>query len=93
MADEIIELSKTIERKRKTYKHDSLRDETSVTSAESVAEKARLKHESLVMELERAISATRGESYPPQKGRFGIAKKTGTQVRFNIAVAKPCLTI
>lgn len=85
MADEIIELSKVIERKRKGYKHDALRDETSVTAAETIAEKARIKQESLGTELERAISATRGESLPPQKGRFVMARKTGAQVRLNLA--------
>jgi hypothetical protein len=84
MAEELTELSKTIDRKRKAFKHDSLRDETNVTVAEGVAEKARSKRESLQMDLERAISASRGESFPAQKGRFGISRKSGSQVRFNV---------
>jgi hypothetical protein len=84
MVDEITELSKTGDRKRKSLKHEALRDETNVTSAEVVAEKARLKHEGLVQDLERAISASRGESFPSTKGRFGMAKKSGAQVRFNV---------
>jgi Rho GTPase-activating protein RGD1 len=85
MADELTELTKVIEKKRKTLKHDALRDETNVTNAESIAEKARSRHESLGTDLERAISATRGESYPQQKGRFGMARRSGTQVRFNVS--------
>ena len=87
MVDEITELGKVIDKKRKTLKHDALRDETDVTAAESVAEKARIKHESLGVDLERAISASRGESYPVQKGRFGMARKSGAQVRFNVALS------
>jgi hypothetical protein len=84
MSDELTELSKSSDRKRKTLKHDALRDETNVTTAEGIADKARSKHDSLSSDLERAISASRGESYPPTKGRFGMAKKSGAQVRFNV---------
>src|ERR1700754_1426376 len=70
MSDEITDLSKTSDRKRKGLKHDALRDETNVTTAEGIADKARSKHDSLSSDLERAISASRGESYPPTKGRF-----------------------
>ena len=85
MADEITELSKVIDKRRKALKHDALRDETNVTQAEQIAEKARLKHESLGADLEKAISASRGESFPPSKGRFGMARKSGAQVRFNVS--------
>ena len=84
MAEEMIELSKTIDRKRKILKHDSLRDETNVTVAEGIAEKARSKWDYLQTDLERAVSASRGESYPPQKGRFVMSRRSGAQVRFNV---------
>jgi hypothetical protein len=84
MADEMTELSKISDKKRKSLKHDSLRDEQTVTSAEAVAEKARAKRESISTDLERAVSASRGESFPAQKGRFGMSKKSGAQVRFNV---------
>ena len=84
MADEITELSKVIEKKRKALKHDAFRDEVNVSQAETVADKARAKFESLETDLERAISATRGESYAPQKGRFGMARRSGAQVCYNI---------
>jgi len=84
MVDELTELAKTVDKKRKNLKHEALRDETNVTNAEAVAEKARSKYESLGSELERAISASRGESLPPQKGRFGMARRSGAQVRFNV---------
>jgi hypothetical protein len=84
MSDEMTELSKASDKKRKALKHDSLRDETAVTAAEGVAEKARAKRESLSTDLERAISASRGESFPVHKGRFGMSKKSGAQVRFNV---------
>jgi hypothetical protein len=83
MVEEIAELGKSIDRKRKTLKHEALRDETSVNVAETAAEKARSKHESLGTELERAMSALRGESYPTTKGRFGT-RRSGAQVRFNV---------
>jgi hypothetical protein len=83
MVEEIIKLGNIIDRKRKALKHEALRDEANVTAAEGIAEKARVKHESLGTDLERAISAIRGESLPPQKGRFGMARKSGAQVRFN----------
>jgi len=83
IVDEIAELGKVIDRKRKVLKHEALRDETSVNVAETAAEKAWSKHESLGAELERAISALRGESYPTQKGRFGT-RRSGAQVRFNV---------
>jgi Rho GTPase-activating protein RGD1 len=83
MVEEISELGKSIDRKRKTLKHEALRDETSVNVAETAAEKARSKHESLGAELERAMSALRGESYPTTKGRFGT-RRSGAQVRFNV---------
>jgi hypothetical protein len=79
MADEISELAKVIEKKRKILKHEALRDENNVTTAEGIAEKSQSKHDSLKLELERAISATRGEAYPAQKGRFGMAR-SGAQV-------------
>lgn len=85
MADEITELAKVIDKRRKALKHDAVRDETNVTQAEQIAEKARLKHESLGADLEKAISASRGESFPPSKGRFGMARKSGAQVRFNVS--------
>jgi hypothetical protein len=85
MVDEVTELAKVIDKKRKALKHEALRDETNVTSAEGVAEKARIKHESLGADLERAISASRGETYPTQKGRFGMSRKSGAQVRFNVS--------
>ena len=85
MVDEVTELAKVIDKKRKTLKHEALRDETNVTSAESVAEKARIKYESLGADFERAISASRGETYPTQKGRFGMSRKSGAQVRFNVS--------
>jgi hypothetical protein len=88
MAEEITELSKVSDRKRKTLKHEALRDETNVTTAEGVAEKARSKHESISIDLERAISAAKGESFPTSKGRFGMAKKSGAQVRFNVSLVK-----
>lgn len=88
MVEEITELSKVTDRKRKTLKHEALRDETNVTTAEGVAEKARSKHESLTIDLERAISAAKGESFPTSKGRFGMAKKSGAQVRFNVSLVK-----
>jgi hypothetical protein len=91
MVDEITELSKTSDRKRKGLKHEALRDETNVTSAEGVAEKARIKHEGLVQDLERAISASRGESFPSTKGRFGMTKKSGAQVRFNVLSSRTLL--
>ena len=84
MADEVAELSKVADKKRKSLKHDALRDENTVTTAEGIAEKARAKRESLSTDLERAISASRGESFPVSKGRFGMAKKSGAQVRFNV---------
>jgi hypothetical protein len=84
MSDEMTELSKASDKKRKALKHDALRDETAVTAAEGVAEKARAKRESLSTDLERAISASRGESFPVHKGRFGMSKKSGAQVRFNV---------
>jgi len=84
MSEEILDLSKSVDKKRKSLKHDSLRDETNVTTAEQVAEKARAKHESVTLELERAISASRGETFPVHKGRFGMTKKSGAQVRFNV---------
>ena len=84
MADEITDLARVIDKKRKTNKHESLRDETNVTAAVGVAEKARIKYESLGADLERAISASRGETYPIQKGRFGMSRKSGAQVRFNV---------
>ena len=83
IVDEIAELGKVIDRKRKVLKHEALRDETCVNVAETAAEKAWSKHESLGAELERAISALRGESYPVQKGRFGT-RRSGAQVRFNV---------
>jgi len=86
VVDEITELSKVIDRKRKLLKHEALRDEANVSVAEGIAEKARVRHEALGVDLERAISALRGESYPTQKGRFGMAKKSGTQVRFDVVV-------
>ena len=86
MVDELTELSKVVDKKRKTFKHEALRDETNVTAAEAIAEKARAKYESLGGELERAVSASRGESLPPQKGRFGMARRSGAQVRFNVFV-------
>jgi len=85
MSDEITELSKVIDRKRKTLKHESLREETNVTTAEQIADKAKSKHDSLAAELERAISASRGETLPPTRGRFGVGRKSGTQVRFNVS--------
>jgi len=85
MVDEITELGKTIDRKRKILKHEALRDETTVTAAEGIAEKARNKHDSLGADLERTISALRGETLPPQKGRFGMPRKSGAQVRFNVS--------
>jgi hypothetical protein len=84
MVDELAELSKVVDRKRKTIKHEATRDETSVTAAEAVADKVRAKHDSLAADLERAISVLRGESLPPTKGRFGMSRKSGTQVRFNV---------
>jgi hypothetical protein len=92
MSEEINELSKVIDRKRKTLKHESLRDETNVTTAEQIADKAKAKHDSLASELERAISASRGETLPPSKGRFGVGRKSGTQVRFNVIGECPWLT-
>jgi len=83
MVDEIVELGKQIDRKRKILKHEALRDETTVNVAETAAEKAWAKHESLGAELERAVSALKGESYPAQKGRFGT-RRSGAQVRFNV---------
>lgn len=91
MVDEITELSKVIDRKRKLLKHEALRDELNVTAAEAIAEKARVRHEALGVDLERAISALRGESYPIQKGRFGMAKKSATQVRFDVVISMICL--
>jgi len=93
MVDEISELAKVIDKKRKALKHDALRDETNVTQAESIAEKARLKHESLGADLDKAVSASRGESYPVSKGRFGIARKSGAQVRFNVGVLRILLIL
>lgn len=84
MADEITELGKAVDRKRKVFKHEALRDETNVTAAEGIAEKARNRHDSLGADLERALSALRGETLPPQKGRFGMARKSGIQVRFDV---------
>jgi hypothetical protein len=86
MVEEVTELSKVIDRQRKILKHEALRDEANVTVAEGVAEKARVRHEALGVDLERATSALRGESYPTQKGRFGMVKKSGTQVRFEVVV-------
>ena len=93
MVDEITELAKVIDKKRKGLKHEALRDETSVTVAEGVAEKARTKYETLGADLERAISASRGEAYPAQKGRFGMSRKSGAQVRFNVSSLKVLLTL
>ena len=84
MVDEVAELGKAVDRKRKILKHEALRDETNVTAAEAVAEKARNRHDSLGADLERAMSVLRGETLPPQKGRFGMARKSGPQVRFNV---------
>lgn len=84
MCEELTELSKVVDRKRKSLKHDALRDETNVTTAEQIADKVRAKHDSLAEDLERAISASRGETLPPSKGRFGMGRKSGTQVRFNV---------
>ena len=84
MVDEITELGKAVDRRRKIHKHEALRDETNVTAAEGIAEKARNRRDSLGADLERAMSALRGETLPPQKGRFGMARKSGTQVRFNV---------
>ena len=84
MVDEITELGKAVDRKRKIFKHEALRDEMNVTAAEGIAEKARNKRDSLRADLERTLSALRGETLPPQKGRFGIPRKSGTQVRFNV---------
>lgn len=91
MADEITELGKVIDRKRKAYKHEALRDEGNVIAAEQVADKARVKHDSLGADLERAISALRGESLPAQKGRFGMARKSGAQVRFDVVYYSKCV--
>jgi len=84
MVDEVAELGKAVDRKRKILKHEALRDETNVTAAEAIAEKARNRHDSLGADLERAMSALRGEPLPPQKGRFGMTRKSGAQVRFNV---------
>jgi hypothetical protein len=92
MSDEILELSKLSDKKRKSLKHDSLRDETTVTAAENVAEKARAKRESISTDLERAVSASRGESFPVHKGMFGT-KKSGAQVRFNVGHVEVLLTV
>ena len=91
MVDEIIELGKLIDRKRKSLKHEALRDETNVTAAETIAEKARSKYDALGADLERANSALRGEAYPSQKARFGMSRKSGSQVCFQLLYCKETL--
>ena len=84
MVEELNDLHKIVDRKRKQIKHEALRDETNVASAESIADKARSKHDSLAADLERAISASRGDTVHLSKGRFGMSRKSGSQVRFNV---------
>lgn len=65
MADDLHELSTNIERGRKQWKQTGLAAEKKVTDAESQAEKAKAKYESLAEQLDRVRTGDKG-------GKFGL---------------------
>jgi len=79
MAKEINDLAMAVNHRRKGLKHVVLKDEATVAQAEAVAQKARAKYESLLQDLSKAINASR-EGLQPKARRFGVVKKSVTQV-------------
>jgi hypothetical protein len=66
MHDELSELSKAIEKSRKSVKETSLRQEKSLSEAEQASEKAKSKYDSLCEEFERMRTGD------PTKTKFGF---------------------
>lgn len=73
MADDLHELSTNIERGRKQWKQSGLAAEKKVTDAESQAEKAKAKYESLAEQYERVRTGEKAS------GKFGLKHKSGPQ--------------
>jgi hypothetical protein len=74
MADDLRELSANIERGRKQWKQTGLAAEKKVTDAESQAEKAKAKYESLAEQLDRVRTGEKSG------GKFGLkGHKSGAQ--------------
>lgn len=74
MSDDLRELSANIERSRKQWKQTGLAAEKKVTDAESQAEKAKAKYESLAEQLDRVRTGEKSG------GKFGLkGHKSGAQ--------------
>lgn len=74
MSDELNELATNMERGRKTWKQNGMSAEKRVLDAESMAEKAKLKYDSLAEQYDRVKTGDK------QSGKFGLkGHKTAAQ--------------